>query len=156
MKGESTAKSRRRARSGKREGASEGRKVGGGYIIGGDEDTILKDGDYCGHLEVVGDGEKMVKFFKDTAKTLERSLAPGKPQLELVKAIEQDKIAGSNFDYSVPLTKLCLFGNLAISNPGKIVEWDSATQSIKGSAEANALLKRAAVRQGWEYSADKI
>jgi hypothetical protein len=144
------------ARPAKLEATRDWDKMAGGFIIEGDEDTILNAGDYCEHLEVVGNREKMVKFFKDTPKTLERSLAPGKPQLELVKAIEQDKIAGSNFDYSVPLTKLCLFGNLAISNPGKIVEWDSATQSIKGSAEANALLKRAAVRQGWEYSADKI
>ena len=131
-------------------------KMIGGFLIVGDEDTILNAGDYCEHLEVVGNREKLVKFFKDTPKSLERSLAPGKPQLELVKAIEQNKLCGSNFDYSVPLTKLCLFGNLAIASPGKTIEWDSATQQVKGNAEANALLKRAAYRQGWEYSADKI
>ena len=43
-----------------------------------------------------------------------------------------------------------------IANPGKVIEWDSATQTIKNGGEANALLKRAAYRQGWEYSADKI
>jgi hypothetical protein len=72
-----------------------------------------------------------------------------------VKAIEQDKICGSNFDYSVPLTKLCLFGNLAIANPGKVINWDTAKQST-GDAEVDKLLKRAATRQGWDYSADKI
>jgi len=97
-----------------------------------------------------------VKFLTETPKSLERSLAPGKPQLELVKAIEENKMCGSNFDYSVPLTKLCLFGNLAIANPGKVIEWDSATQQIKNGGEANALLTRAAYRPGWEYSADKI
>jgi len=131
-------------------------KMGGGFIIVGDEDSILNAGDYCENLEVIGDRPKLIKFLQETPKTLERSLAPGKPQLELIKAIEQDKICGSNFDYSVPLTKLCLFGNLAIANPGKVVEWDSAAQQIKDGGESNVLLKRVAYRQGWEYSADKV
>lgn len=130
-------------------------KAKGGFIIVGEEDSILNIGDYCESLEVIGNRPKLVKFFQETPKTEERSLAPGKPQLELVKAIEQDKICGSNFDYSVPLTKLCLLGNLAIQNPGKVVNWDSATQAT-GDASVDKLLKRAAVRQGWDYSADKI
>jgi predicted dehydrogenase len=130
-------------------------KMIGGFIIVGDEDSILNAGDYCEHLEVIGNRDKLVKFFKDTPKTLERSLAPGKPQLEMVKAIEQDKICGSNFDYSVPLTKLCLFGNLAIQSPGKVINWDTAKQST-GDAEVDKLLVRAAYRQGWDYSAAKI
>ncbi|QIF03263.1 Gfo/Idh/MocA family oxidoreductase [Roseimicrobium sp. ORNL1] len=146
---------RKPERPAKLESSRDWSKMNGGFYIVGEEDTILNVGDYCEHLEVAGNREKLVKFFKDTPKTLERSLAPGKPQLELVKAIEQDKIAGSNFDYSVPLTKLCLFGNLAIRNPGKVINWDTAKQAT-GDAEVDKLLKRAAVRQGWEYSADKI
>lgn len=130
-------------------------KMNGGFIIVGDEDSILNVGDYCEHLEVAGNREKLVKFLKDTPKTLERSLAPGKPQLELVRAIEEDKICGSNFDYSVPLTKLCLFGNLAIASPGKVLNWDSATQK-SDNEDANKLITRAAYRAGWEYSAAKI
>ena len=87
--------------------------------------------------------------------TLEPSLAEGEPQLELIRAIEQDKICGSNFDYSVPLTKLCLLGNLAILNPGKSLEWDAASQKT-GDAAADKWLHRAAYRQGWEYSAASI
>lgn len=130
-------------------------KMKGGFLIVGDEDSILNPGDYCEALEVVGNRPKLAKFFKETPKTLERSLAPGKPQLELVMAIEQNKIAGSNFDYSVPLTKLCLFGNFGITNPGKVIRWDSATQ-MTDNEDANKLIKRAAVRQGWEYSAANI
>ena len=92
---------------------------------------------------------------KKPEKSLERSLAPGNPQLELVKAIEQDKICGSNFDYSVPLTKFCLLGNLAIANPGKVINWDASKQE-SDNAEANKMIKRAAVRSGWEYSAASI
>ena len=130
-------------------------KMIGGFMIIGDEDTILNSGDYCENLEVVGNRAKFAKFYKETPKTIERSLAPDKPQLELVKAIEQDKICGSNFDYSVPLTKLCLFGNLAIANPGKVINWDSSKQETD-NADANKLIKRAAVRNGWEYSAASI
>ncbi len=143
-------------RPAKLEAGRDWNKMIGGFMIIGEEDTILNAGDYCEHLEVVGNREKLAKFAAGTAKTIERSLAPGEPQLELVRAIEQNKICGSNFDYSVPLTKLCLFGNLAIANPGKVIEWDSATQQIKNGGEANNLLKRDAYRQGWEYSADKI
>lgn len=130
-------------------------KMIGGFMIVGDEETILNSGDYCENLEVLGNREKLVKFFKETPKTLERSLAPDKPQLELVRAIEQNKECGSHFDYSVPLTKLCLLGNLAIANPGKPIKWDSSSQSTDNEA-ANNMIKRAAVRNGWDYSADKI
>jgi predicted dehydrogenase len=135
--------------------ARDWKKMIGGFMIRGDEGVVLNTDDYCGHPELLGNPDRAKKFL-ETPKTLERSLAPGKPQLELVKAIEENKICGSNFDYSVPLTKLCLFGNLAIANPGKVIEWDSATQQIKNGGEANNLLKRVAYRQGWEYSADKV
>lgn len=143
------------ARPAKLEEGRDFDKMIGGFMIVGDEDTILNSGDYCENLEVVGNRAKFAKFYKETPKTIERSLAPDKPQLELVKAIEQNKICGSNFDYSVPLTKLCLFGNLAIANPGKVINWDSSKQETD-SAEANKLIKRAAVRNGWEYSAASI
>ena len=143
------------ARPAKLEAGRDYDKMIGGFMIIGDEDTILNSGDYCENLELVGNRAKFAKFYKETPKTIERSLAPDKPQLELVKAIEQDKICGSNFDYSVPLTKLCLFGNLAIANPGKVINWDSSKQETD-SAEANKLIKRAAVRNGWEYSAASI
>ena len=35
----------------------------------------------------------------------------------------------------------------------QVIEWDSASQSIKGMADSTKLLKRAAVRPGFEYSA---
>jgi predicted dehydrogenase len=143
------------ARPDKLDAAYNWDKFNGGFMIIGEEDTILNRGDYCEELQVVGNRPKLKKFFDETPKTLERSLAPDEPQLELVRAIEQDKIAGSNFDYSVPLTKLCLLGNLAIGNPGKVIGWDSTKQE-SDNAEANKMIKRAAVRSGWEYSAATI
>lgn len=132
-------------------------KIKGGFLIMGDSGTIMNTDDYCGSPRLIPE-ESFKKFLggKSPELKLETSIAEGKPQLELVRAIEQNKICGSNFDYSVPLTKFCLLGNLAIATPGKVIEWDSATQSVKGNEEANKLIKRAAYRQGWEYSAAGI
>ncbi len=132
-------------------------KMKGGFLMKGDAGEILNTDDYCSSPRMIPE-DKFKAFLTDKkpAKTLERSLAAGNPQHELVKAIELDKICGSNFDYSVPLTKLCLLGNLAIANHGKVIEWDSAAQNVKGDPEASKFIKRAAYRPGFEYSADKI
>jgi hypothetical protein len=55
----------------------------------------------------------------------------------------------------VPLTKFCLLGNLAIANPGKVINWDSSKQE-SDNTDANKLMKRAAVRDGWDYSSEKV
>ena len=112
--------------------------------------------DYCGSPRLIPE-ESMQKFIGGVKPELklELSLAEGEPQLELIRAIEQDKICGSNFDYSVPLTKFCLLGNLAIANPGKVINWDSSKQE-SDNADANKLITRAAYREGWDYSAAKI
>ena len=121
-----------------------------GNILRGEEGELVN----FSVERVLADGR-----FADWRKTkmpparLEPSLAPGNPQAELVKAIEQDKICGSNFEHSVPLTRLCLIGNLAVACPGQVLEWDAAAHAVKGNAEANRWLRRAAVRPGWEYSA---
>lgn len=131
-------------------------KIRGGFLIMGDQGTIMNTDDYCGSPRLIPE-DSFKKFLggKSPDLKLEQSIAEGKPQLELIRAIEQDKICGSNFDYSVPLTKLCLLGNLAIANPGKVIEWDSAKQT-SNDAGANKLITRAAYRQGWEYSAANI
>lgn len=131
-------------------------KIKGGFLVIGDEGKVLDTSDYCQGPRIIPE-EKFQTFLggKKPALELPQSLAPGKPQLELVKAIESGGECGSHFDYSVPLTKLCLIGNLALRNPGKVIEWDAATQ--KSSDEvANKMIKRAAYRQGWEYSAETI
>ena len=61
----------------------------------------------------------------------------------------------SSFDYSVPLTELCLLGALAM-RCGRPIEWDSAKFEVIGMPEAAKYLKRAAYREGWEYSSAKI
>lgn len=132
-------------------------KIRGGFLVRGDEGTFLDASDYCASPRMIPE-EKFQAFLggkKPELDPAERALAPGEPQMELIKAIEQNKECGGSFDYSVPLTKLCLLGNLAISNPGKVVDWNSEKQST-GNAAIDKLIKRAAVREGWDYSAETI
>jgi len=130
-------------------------KIKGGFLIKGDTGTVMNTDDYCGSPRMIPE-TKFKDFLGGKAPeiTLPLSIAEGNPQLELVRSIEQDKICGSNFDYSVPLTKLCLLGNLAILNPGKVINWDAAKQS-SGDEAVDKHIKRAAYRDGWHYSADK-
>lgn len=126
----------------------------GGFLIVGEEGTIMNTDDYCSSPRMIPE-EKFKAWMKDNEpqKTLERCLSPGNPQKELILAIEQDKICGSNFDYAVPLTKFGLLANLAIGNPGKVIEWDEAAQKVTSVPEANKMLPRAAVRPGWDFTA---
>jgi predicted dehydrogenase len=132
-------------------------KIIGGFIIKGSDGIILNPGDYCNKPQLLPQAkhEAWVKSH-EVEKKWERSLAPGDPQKELVRCIQKEKICGANFDYAVPLTKLCLLGNAAIANPNRSLEWDSDTQSFKDDAKANSMLKRVAVREGWDYVAEKL
>lgn len=52
------------------------------------------------------------------------------------------KKPSANFDYSGPLTEAVLLGCLASVFPNQTLEWDAATQTVKNSPEATALVKR--------------
>ena len=54
----------------------------------------------------------------------------------------------SQFDYSIPLTELCLIGGLAI-RVGKKIDWDSTKLEVTGMPEAAKYIKRPAYRAGW-------
>jgi hypothetical protein len=61
----------------------------------------------------------------------------------------------SRFDYSVPLTELCLLGALAM-RCGRPIEWNSSKLEVAGMPEAANYIKRQSYLKGWEYSSDKI
>jgi hypothetical protein len=99
---------------------------------------------YAKHEQWVADKKPQALIPRATAKN---------PQIELVEAILSGQKCGSNFEYSVPLTRYGLLGNVAVLNPGKSLEWDAAKQRFTNHEAANALLKRPAVRKGWEMFA---
>ncbi len=128
----------------------------GFYVVGADG-VLYNQGDQASNLTILPENRSKEFLASPPPKTLERSPTPGDPQKEWSLAIKQGKAFPfmSDFDYAVPLTELCLLGNLAICT-GKPIEWDQEKFQAIGNDEANKLIKRPAYRDGWEYSSDKI
>jgi predicted dehydrogenase len=128
----------------------------GFYIIGADG-VLYNQGDQAKNLTILPEARSQQFLANPPAKTLERSPTPGDPQREWSLAIKQGKPFATmgQFDYSVPLTELCLLGDLAIRT-GKPIEWDQQKFEATGNPEANKLIKRTEYRPGWDYSANKI
>ncbi len=128
----------------------------GFYMIGSDG-VLYNQGDQASKLTILPENRSADFLAAAPAKTLDRSPTPGNPQEEWSLAIKQGKAFPfmSQFDYSVPLTELCLLGDLAIRT-GKPIEWNQQNFEAVGNPEATKLVKRKAYRQGWEYSSDKV
>lgn len=114
----------------------------GGSIIKGSRGKIMAG--------IYGDSPRLIpesamKAFERPAKTLPR--VKGSHEADWVRAIKNGKQAGANFEYSGPLTEVCLLGNLAIRMDARI-EWDAANMKVTNLPEANKYV-RAEYRSGW-------
>ena len=128
-----------------------------GFYVVGENGILYNQGDQAKNLTILPEARSEEFLASPPEKTLDRSPTPGDPQKEWSLAIKQGKPFPfmSQFDYAVPLTELCLLGDLAIRT-GQPVEWDQEKFKAIGNDAANELVKRAAYRDGWEYSAEKI
>jgi predicted dehydrogenase len=128
-----------------------------GFYVVGSDGVLYNQGDQASNLTILPEARSKEFLASPPEKTIERSPTPGDPQREWSLAIKQGKEFPfmSHFDYAVPLTELCLLGNLAIVT-GKPIEWDQEKFQAVGNDEANQLVKRRAYRAGWDYSSDKI
>lgn len=128
-----------------------------GFLIIGTEGVVFNKADQCKNPQIYPEKRRNEFLAQKLEEKYARSPKPGAPQEEWTLAIKNGKAFDfqSQFDYSVPLTELCLIGGLAI-RAGKKIEWDSAKLQVVNDKEANKFIKRAAYRPGWEYSADKI
>jgi len=78
----------------------------------------------------------------------EKSIAPSIGHYhEWIEACKGGAPAGSNFDYSGPLTEMVLLGNLAMRS-GKRIEYDAANMKVTNVPEANQYIRRE-YREGW-------
>jgi hypothetical protein len=114
----------------------------GGVMFVGDKGTMA--GGRAKMPVVLGE---FGKDFKPPERTIPKS--PGH-YLEWLNACKGGPSAGTNFDYSGPLTETVLLGNLAI-RVNQPIEWD-AEKMRTNVPEANALLRRE-YRKGWELEA---
>jgi predicted dehydrogenase len=128
-----------------------------GFYVVGSDGVLYNQGDQANKLTILPEARSKDFLASPPEKTVDRSPTPGDPQKEWSLAIKQGSEFPfmSHFDYAVPLTELCLLGNLAMRT-GKPIQWDQEKFQAIGNDAANQLIKRPNYREGWEYSADKI
>ena len=122
----------------------------GGQLLIGDKATVYDGNDYCNSPRIIP--ETKFKAMKEQLppKTIRRPDPLGEPQKEWLQAIRKGDPAwaGSNFEYSVPLTKMVVLGNLAVLT-GQKIEWDGKALKCTNVAEANKYV-RPNFRKGWK------
>jgi len=72
--------------------------------------------------------------FKQPPKTLPR--VPDSHEQDWVRACKGGPAAGASFDYSGPLTEICILGNVAKRVDARIL-WDPENLKVTNLAEAN-------------------
>lgn len=118
-----------------------------GQIICGTGGQIYSPGGYCETLRLIPEAEMQAFAAKRPAKKYPRVL--GGPIKEWIDAIGTQTQPGANFEYAAKLTEVVLLGNLAI-RLGRPIEWDSEAMQVKGTPEADRLIRRS-YRKGWEF-----
>ena len=123
----------------------DGRRMGntqGGSLFKGTEGKLVAG--------VYGEGPRLIpesamKAYKTPAKTIPR--VEGSHEQDWVRACKTGGRAGADFEYSGPLTEMCLLGNVARRVDARI-EWDAASMEVTNLPEANKYI-RTEYRQGW-------
>ncbi len=114
----------------------------GGLIFKGTKGKIMAG--------VTGDGarlipEKLMQEAKRPEKTIPR--VAGSHEQDWVRAAKSGSKAGACFEYSGPLTEICLLGNVAKKLDTRI-QWDSVNLKVTNNDQAAALIRRE-YRAGW-------
>ncbi len=123
----------------------DGRQFGnveGGALFKGSKGKIMAG--------VYGEGARLIpesrmKEYKQPPKTIPR--VKGSHEMDWVRACKDGKPAGADFEYSGPLTEVCLLGNVARRVDARI-EWDPVNMKVTNLPEANKYI-RAPYRKGW-------
>ena len=116
-----------------------------GFLFVGDKGKMTA-GQYSGPRIIP---EEKMREYKRPPKTLERiPRGENGHESDWLRACKDGKPAGSNFDYSGPLTETVVTGNLAIRNPGKKLNWDGQNMKVTNLPEANEFV-HPQYREGW-------
>jgi predicted dehydrogenase len=126
------------------EGLEDGRAMPaeGGLVFKGAKGAIM-----CG---VYGDGPRLVpeSLMRSAArppKSIPR--VEGSHEQDWARACKAGRKAGAAFEYSGPLTEICLLGNVAKRLDTRIA-WDAASLKVTNAPDAEALIRRP-YRPGW-------
>ena len=116
--------------------------AGGGMLLIGEKGAIYNSNDYCDYESIQTFPAALRRETRNIAKSIRRPDPLGNPHVEWLQAIAKGdpSWAGSNFEYSVPLTKMVVLGNLAVLS-GKKIEWDGEKLACTNVLEANQFVK---------------
>jgi predicted dehydrogenase len=120
----------------------------GGQLIIGSKATVYDGGDYCTSPRFIPEAKHQSLQSSLPPKTIPRPDPVGNPHIEWIKAIRANnpRLAGSNFEYSVPFTEMVSLGTTAILVGGKFT-WDPET--MKTNLPAADKLLYPTYRRGW-------
>ncbi|MBN2265485.1 MAG: Gfo/Idh/MocA family oxidoreductase [Candidatus Aminicenantes bacterium] len=130
------------------EALEDGRKMPeeGGLVFKGAKGAIMC-GVYADSPRIVP--ESLMREAARPAETLPR--VEGSHEMDWVRACKAGTKAGAAFEYSGPLTEICLLGNVAKRLDARIA-WDAANLRVTNNAEAEALVRKP-YREGWSLRA---
>ena len=135
----------RRARG--RRGPRSSRTAGRCPPKGGSSSRATKGTIMCG---VYGEGPRIIpEKLMQEAKRPEKSIprVEGSHEQDWARASKAGRKAGAAFEYSGPLTEICLLGNVAKRLDTRIA-WDPVNLRVTNAPEAEALIRRP-YRPGW-------
>jgi len=123
----------------------DGRRLGnveGGALFKGSKGKLMAG--------VYGEGPRLIpesrmKEYKQPPKSIPR--VPDSHEQDWVRACKSGRPAGADFEYSGPLTEVCLLGNVARRVDARI-EWDPGNMKVTNMPEANKYI-RTSYREGW-------
>ena len=126
------------------EALEDGRKMPdeGGLVFKGSKGLIM-----CG---VYGDSPRLVpEALMREARLPEKNIprVEGSHEQDWVRACKSGGQAGAAFEYSGPLTEICLLGNVAKRLDARIA-WDASGLRVTNAPEAEPLIRRP-YRAGW-------
>jgi hypothetical protein len=107
-----------------------------GYLMYGDKGTIYDPTEKCDEPRIIPEARRQALAGRMPAKSIPR-VPNGNPFQEWIDACKGGPDAGSNFDYSGPLSETVLLGNLAIRAKGQRLIWDSKDLQVTNLPELN-------------------
>jgi predicted dehydrogenase len=116
----------------------------GGAIFIGSKGKIMC-GTYGDSPRIIPEKLMKEKMAHRPPKSIPR--VPDSHEMDWVRACKAGVKADAPFEYSGPLTEICLLGNVAKRLDGRI-DWDAANLKVTNNPEAEALL-RTPYREGW-------
>lgn len=120
---------------------------GNGTVIVGEDGCIMAD-TYANSVQIVP--EEKYKAWRETKPEQTIPRIEGGHFAEWIRACKGGPKAGSNFEYSGPMTEYVLLGNLAIRS-GRRLDWDGESMRVTNFEPANQYVRKS-YREGWDFA----